>query len=384
MKKRVAVLGATGSIGKSALDVLRGGKDFFQPVLFSSHQNSLELAALKKEFPGARTALTSAELPCPAGIDFSGSRGLLDAIAAVGADITVNAISGSAGLLPSFAVLDSGGDLALANKETAVMAGPLVFARAAEKNARIIPVDSEHSAIFKLICAHGKDNIRQIILTASGGPFRGYQAQALRSVTVEQALAHPTWNMGPKITIDSATLANKGLEVMEAVFFFGLQPESVTVVIHPQSVVHSMIRLKDGAVYAQMSNPDMRLPIHDALWWPQTAYSPFGALDFDSLTLNFEKCDPRAFPMIALAYRALEKGPLYPAVYNAANEAAVEAFFKGRIGFLDISRVVGYVIDKTRADEPLTIENVLERDRKARTLAEEFITNTGSDGSLRC
>jgi len=378
MKKRVAVLGATGSIGKSALDVLRNGKERFQPVLFSSHTNGEALLELKKEFPGALVALSSDTAASPAGIDFTGNRGLLDAIAAAGADITVNGISGAAGLLPSQAVLSAGSDLALANKETVVMAGPLIFALAAEKKLNIIPVDSEHSAVFKLLAAHGKDNTREIILTASGGPFRTYTQEMLSRVTPQEALAHPTWNMGPKITVDSATMANKGLEVIEAAGLFSFSAGAIKVVIHPQSIVHSMIRLKDGAVYAQMSNPDMRLPIHDALSWPETEHSPFGVLDFDSLTLTFETCDFERFPMLALAYEALNGGPLLPAVYNAANEAAVEAFFKGRIRFLEIPRVVRYAIKEGRHDGPLTIENVLERDRQARELTEKLI------GSLRC
>ena len=376
MKKRVAILGATGSIGKSTLDVLRNGenRDRFQPVLFSSHTNHEALVELKKEFPGAIAALASDTAAASlAGIDFTGSRGLLDAIAAAGAEITVNGISGAAGLLPSQAVLNAGSDLALANKETIVMAGPLVFALAEEKKVNIIPVDSEHSAIFKLLQAHGSDNAREIILTASGGPFRNYSAEMLAGVTPQQALAHPTWNMGPKITVDSATLANKGLEVIEAAVFFGFPPETIKVVIHPQSIVHSMIRLKDGAVYAQMSQPDMRLPIHDALTWPKTEHAPFGVLDFDSLSLSFEKCDVERFPMLALAYEALEKGPLFPTVYNAANEVAVQAFFKRRIGFLEIPRIVGYAIKESCPDGPLTMENVLERDREARELTEKII-----------
>ena len=379
MKKRVSVLGATGSIGKSTLDVLRNGKDRFQPVLFASHHNSEVLLELKKEFPGSITALSSdtAGGKRPSGIDFTGAQGLLNAIDAANADITVNGISGAAGLLPSLAVLNAGSDLALANKETVVMAGPLAFALAAEKKARIIPVDSEHSAVFKLIQAHGKDNVSEIILTASGGPFRKYSAEKLSRVTPQDALAHPTWSMGPKITVDSATMANKGLEVIEAAGLFGFAPQRIKTVIHPQSIVHSMVRLKDGAVYAQMSNPDMRLPIHDALTWPQTESSPFGVLDFDALTLTFEKCDFERFPMLALAYRALEGGPLLPAVYNAANEAAVEAFFKNRIGFLEIPRIVEYVISECCPDGPLTIENVRERDREARELSEERIKTTG-------
>ena len=375
MKKKVAVLGATGSIGKSTLDVLRNRKELFEPVLFSAHSDSEELLKLKEEFPGALTAKTQEELPSPPGIDFQGKQGLLNAIAAAGADITVNGISGAAGLLPSRAVLNAGSDLALANKETAVMAGRLIFALAAEKNVRILPVDSEHTALLKLLEAHGRDNTREIILTASGGPFRNYSMEMLNRVSAREALAHPTWNMGPKITVDSATLANKGLEVIEAAVYFGFPPEKIKVVVHPQSILHSMIRLNDGAVYAQMSKPDMRLVIHDALTWPETVYSPFGVLDFDSLSLDFEKPDFERFPMLALAYDALRGGPSLPAVYNAANEIAVEAFFREKIGFLEIPRIVEYVLSESRSQESETIETVLEQDKKARELAEKFINN---------
>ena len=369
MKKKVAVLGATGSIGKNALDVMRANKDRFQPVLFSANSNQQALLALKNEFPQAATVLAADSQ--------AQSEGLLNAIAAAGAHITVNGIAGAAGLLPSVAALQSGSDLALANKETVVIAGQAIFDLAAEKKRQIIPVDSEHSAIFKLIHAFGSDNVSEIILTASGGPFRNYSREQLAGVTVEQALAHPTWSMGKKITIDSATLANKGLEVIEAALFFGFTPEKIKVVIHAQSIVHSMIRLKDGAVYAQMSNPDMRLPIHDALWWPETSPSPFGALDFENLTLTFEKCETEQFPMLAMAYRALEAGALFPAIFNAANEIAVQAFLEKSIGFLEIPRIVMYAMNEGHRDGAgdgiMTIDNALEWDRKSRSLAEKCI-----------
>jgi 1-deoxy-D-xylulose-5-phosphate reductoisomerase len=267
-----------------------------------------------------------------------------------------------------------------------VIAGSRIFALAEEKKRRIIPVDSEHSAIFKLIHAHGSENIDEIILTASGGAFRNYTHQMLKDVTPEQAMRHPTWSMGRKITVDSATLANKGLEVIEAARFFGFPPERINVVIHPQSIVHSMVRLKNGAVYAQMSSPDMRLPILDALCWPETSLKPLGSLDFDSLTLTFEKCDMQKFPMLELAYRALAEGELMPAVYNAANEAAVEAFLNKRIGFLEISSVVRYVIDSIQPTGEMSIDNALEWDKASREAAESFIKQTGNslNGSASC
>ena len=370
MKKRVAVLGSTGSIGKSTLDIIRDQNDYFEPVLLTAHKNAAELEKLKQEFPGARFVL--------------GEDGLLDAISSSCADITVNGISGAAGLIPSIAAIKAGSDLALANKETVVMAAPLVYALAKEKNINIIPVDSEHSAIFKLIEAHGRENVSEIILTASGGPFRNYPMEKLKTVSAKEALAHPTWNMGPKITIDSATMANKGLEVIEASALFGFPPDHIKVSIHPQSIVHSMVRLKNGAVYAQMSNPDMKLPIHDALTWPETRPSQsgittYGSLDLESLSLSFEKPDMERFPMLGLAYRVLETAnttdPLLPVVYNAANEVAVEAFLGGKISFLEIFLLVKYVIEKSfpKNKDPLDLETILARDREARDYTKEII-----------
>jgi 1-deoxy-D-xylulose-5-phosphate reductoisomerase len=380
MKKRVAILGATGSIGKSALDVVRRGAGDFEPVLLTSHTNAAGLGELKREFPGALLALSGGgepDLPAGHGISFFGAAGLLQAIAAAEADITVNGISGAAGLAPSMAALDSSSDLALANKETVVMAGPLVFDRARQKNVKILPVDSEHSAVFHLIEAHGAHNVEEILLTASGGPFRKLPPEAMKTVTAKEALAHPTWNMGPKITIDSASLANKGLEVIETVQLFNIPPEKITVLVHPQSVVHSMVRMKDRAVYAQLSRPDMRLPIHEALYWPEITTSPFGELDFRGLTLEFEEPDGEKFPMLGLAYQAARKGGIYPCVYNGANEAAAAAFLSGRIGFLDIPRIVDYVLtrdwESPEYQELRDIFPVLAADTRARNEAEEFI-----------
>jgi 1-deoxy-D-xylulose-5-phosphate reductoisomerase len=372
MKKKVALLGATGSIGKNTLDVLREGKDFFEPVLFSGHSNSGELLKLGKEFPSASLVLSGMSSG-PEGISFFGRKGLLAAIAECGADIAVNGILGAAGLEPSMAVLESGANLALANKETVVMAAPLVFARAREKNALILPVDSEHSAIFNLCEAHGRENIGEVLLTASGGPFRDYSLAQMKTVTPEQALAHPNWKMGPKITIDCATLANKGLEVIESAGLFGLDPAQITVLIHPQSVVHSLVQLTSGGIYAQLSRPDMRFPIHDALYWPELRPCPFGRLSFEDLVLSFGKPDLEKFPLLALAYHAVKSGRLYPAAYNAADETAVSAFLSRRIPFLDISRVVEYVLQSDWSGGLTDIQTVLEADSRARNMAESHI-----------
>jgi 1-deoxy-D-xylulose-5-phosphate reductoisomerase len=363
LKRRIAILGATGSIGKSTLDVIRQsksvGRDDFEVVLLSSYTDEEGLLKLGEEFPGAVPALAR-------------KGGLLKAISETAPDITVNGIAGAAGLEPSAAAISAGSDLALANKETIVMAGPLIFSMAAEKKVRILPVDSEHSAIFNLINAHGRDNVEEILLTASGGPFRQLSFKELEAVTAKDALAHPTWKMGPKITIDSASMANKGLEVIEAVRLFNMAPEKIKVLVHPQSIVHSMVRMKDGAVYAQISRPDMRLPIHEALYWPEIAPSPFGALDFENLRLEFEKPDGEKFPMLPLAYQAAGLGGLYPCMYNGANEAAVEAFFAEKAGFLDIPRIVEYVLNRCRITGD-DMESILEADRMARNLANEFV-----------
>jgi 1-deoxy-D-xylulose-5-phosphate reductoisomerase len=371
--KKIAVLGATGSIGKNTLDVITHNKNNFKPVLLSAHSDRDGLEKAGRLWPEARKIIS---------VQAGGREQLLAAIVDCGADITVNGISGAAGLEPSLAAIEAGSDLALANKETLVMAGPFVLKRAEEKKVNIIPVDSEHSCVFHLLEAHckaGTDNIDEIILTASGGPFRNNSIEEMEKASPKAALAHPTWNMGVKISIDSASMANKGLEVIEASRLFNLPPEKIKVVIHPQSIVHSMIRLKDGELYAQLSRPDMRLPILKALYWPEIPPSEgnenggFGRLDFNGLTLEFRQPDPRKFPMLPLAYEAVSKGGLYPCAYNGANEAAVAAFLAGRIGFLDISRITRYVLDSDWSAEPADIASVMEADRHAKILVEKEI-----------
>ena len=360
MAKRTAVLGATGSIGKSALDVIAQGKNDFDVTLLSAHSNAGGLAEAGRAWPGAVKILSGKE---------GGRERLLAAVAGCGAEITLNGISGAAGLEPSIAAIKAGSDLALANKETLVMAGPLVFRLANEKKVKIIPVDSEHSAIFHLLEAHGYEALDEIILTASGGPFRNSSISEMENASPQAALAHPTWNMGAKISVDSASMANKGLEVIEAARLFGLPPEKIKVLIHPQSVVHSMIKMKDGAVYAQLSRPDMRLPIHKALYWPDAKPSGFGRLDFASLSLEFFPPEADKFPLLTLAYEAVRKGGLYPCAYNGANEAAVGEFLAGRIGFLDIGRITQYVLDKDWSNEPAEIAEILDADRRAKAAA---------------
>ena len=386
MKKKAAVLGVTGSIGKNTLEVLAQKKEELSPVLFTAHNNYKELLKLKSEFPRALIALSSdrylkTKNSSIKKIDFIGRKGLLEAIAASKADISVNGISGAAGLEPSLAVIESGSHLALANKESVVMAGELLFSMAKKKKVKIIPVDSEHMALYKLLNAHGRNNIEELILTASGGPFRSYSIEKLKKVSVKDALSHPTYNMGAKITIDSASLANKGLEVIEAAKYFNFAPEKIKVVVHPQSIVHSMIRLKDGSVYAQLSKPDMRLTIHQALSSPKTEYCPFGRLDFTSLNLSFIKPDVKKFPMLDLAYRSLNSdNPFLPAAFNGANEIAVDAFVNQKVNFLEIPLITAFVIKKiddlykiNPNNKEIKLHSVLYWDNMARKLAKEAI-----------
>ncbi|GAB1481235.1 1-deoxy-D-xylulose-5-phosphate reductoisomerase [Treponema sp.] len=374
MKKKIIILGATGSIGKSTLDVLRSNPDDFEVVGLSAHTDTALLRSIGSEFPQALLALTKEKKKNSSDtFDFQGVQAALDLIRESNADLVVNGIAGAAGLLPSVAALEAGADLALANKETIVMAGSFILDLAHKKQKRLLPVDSEHSAIFHLLEAHGSGNVEELVLTASGGPFRGCSAEDLSKVSLAQALDHPTWNMGAKITIDSATLANKGLEVIEAVKLFGFNASQVSVLVHPQSRIHSLVRLKDGSLYAQISEPDMRVPIHNALYYPSCRPCTFGRLDLADLVLSFQKPDFMAFPMLDLAYGAARRGGLYPAAYNAANEVAVAAFREERIGFMDIARVTSAVLDGDWEFADDSLDTILDGDRRARMSAERFI-----------
>ncbi|MDR2446231.1 MAG: 1-deoxy-D-xylulose-5-phosphate reductoisomerase [Treponema sp.] len=380
--KTIAILGATGSIGKNALDVIRENPGRFDPVLFSAHTDVESLLRIGKEYPNACLALVGAVENTPKEILRTGREGLLRAIEECAQSgggaraLAVNGIAGAAGLEPSLAAIDAGMDLALANKETIVMAGEVAIRKAREKNVNIIPVDSEHSAVFQLLRAHagfadGAEKLDSIMLTASGGPFRALPPEQLARVKPKDALAHPTWKMGAKITVDSASMANKGLEVIEAVKLFAMPPDKVKVVVHPQSIVHSMIRLSDGSMYAQLSKPDMRRPIQDALFFPNKGAASFDSLDMTSLTLEFEAPDEKKFPLLPLAYQVAKARALYPAAYNAANEEAVSLFLKERIGFLDIARIVEAVLQRDWTGA-VTVDTVWEADRKARSCAYEL------------
>jgi len=366
MKKRIALLGATGSIGKSSLDIISRDKERFDVVLLSAHSNRKALDMLSEQFPSA--VCVSAE---------NNTEKLLSSIAETKPDVTINGISGAAGLLPSIAAINCGSDLALANKETVVMAGNLVINLAKEKKVNIVPVDSEHSAVFHLLKAFAQEEnenaVNEIILTASGGPFRNYNLRELENATAQDALSHPTWNMGTKITIDSASMANKGLEVIEACKLFNFPPEKIKVVIHPQSIVHSMIRLLNGVIYAQLSKPDMRHPVHDALYWPEAYPLNLDSLDFNSLTLEFYKPDLQKFPMLSLAFEAAKKGNLYTCAYNAANEIAVNAFLEQKIKFTDIPRITEHVLMLDWNGDEMNLDVILKSDSEARLRAISYI-----------
>lgn len=362
MKKRILVLGCTGSIGKQTLDIVRNMKDDFEICGLACNHKKEELSSLCKEFSCEGT------LFCEAGIS-----GLENLIKNCHADIAVNGIAGAAGLKPSVLVLQNKIDLALANKETVVMAWPLIKKLADESDAKIIPVDSEHSAIFNLINQCGKENIDEIIITASGGPFRNFSDEQLESVSVEQALKHPTWNMGPKITIDSASLANKGLEVIEACRLFDMDTSKIKVVIHPQSLIHSLVRTKDGMLYAQISNPDMRHPILNALTWPKNSSNYLKKFDLFDCEMTFFKPRFESFPLLKYAYDCARKNASYTIAFNASNEIAVKAFLEKKCSFTQISKIVKSTIDKDWSKNPQSIDEVFEIDKNARLIANKFL-----------
>jgi len=360
MRRGVVILGSTGSIGTQALDVIAAHRDTFEVVALAAGRNTELLAAQAAEFgvPADR-ARACADDP----------DALAELAALPEADVVLNAVVGFAGLPATLAALGAGKRLALANKESLIAAGPVVAKARAAGGGEIVPVDSEHSAIHQCLRSGRQSEVRRLILTASGGPFRGRTADELRDVTVEDALAHPTWDMGAKITVDSSTLMNKGLEVIEAHELFGVGFDAIDVVVHPQSIVHSMVEFRDGATIAQLSLPDMRLPIGLALAAPDRWPEPYGAIDWAQVReLSFEVPDPATFRCLALAYAAGRAGGTAPAMLSAANEVAVEAFLARRIDWSQIAAIVEETLDQGAgpADE---IGDVLEADRQARERA---------------
>lgn len=361
--KRVLVLGCTGSIGTNAINIINYMPQDFTLCGVQAHSNKEKLLKIADKYK-CPSLLTSED---------SSTEAFQKLIDESKPDIVVNGISGAAGLLPSKTVLENGINLALANKETIVMAGNLIKDLAYEKNAKILPVDSEHSAIFNLVNQVGKENISKIIITASGGPFRTFTKGQLEQVTIEQALNHPTWQMGKKITIDSSTLANKGLEVIEAANLFDVPAEKIEVVIHPQSLIHSLVRTKDGMLYAQISNPDMKHPIFNALTWPENKQTYLEEFDLFDQTMTFYKPRIQEFPMLGYAFECVKFGKAYPIAYNAANEVAVNAFLEEKISYQTISRVVRTVLDKNWNQKIVTFDDVFEADKLARAYTVELI-----------
>jgi 1-deoxy-D-xylulose-5-phosphate reductoisomerase len=347
--KRVALLGATGSIGRQAIEIVAAHPEL---ELCAAASGSTPLDAVDaplKQVGGDLTELLERAQP----------------------DVVLNAVVGFAGIHATLWALEHGVDLALANKESLVAAGELALAAMARGGGRILPVDSEHSALFQCLEGREREQVHSLVLTGSGGPFRGRSRDELAEVTSEQALAHPTWNMGPKITIDSATLANKGLELIEAHFLFGIPYANIEVVLQPTSIVHSLVRFRDGATLAHLGYPDMRVPISYALTYPERAETPVTPLDFSTLTLEFRQPDTDTFPMLALAREAGERGGTAPCVFNAANEVAVAAFLAGRLPFLAIAEAVADALAQSDGAPARDVAELLDIDSVTRRLAEE-------------
>ena len=383
-KQRLALLGSTGSIGTQTLDIVRRRPEEFEVTTLTAGsrweklvEQALEfkpdsvVIANEKHYEAVRNALASEPIKV-----YAGSDALSQVVAGGEVDTVVNALVGYAGMLPSLAAVRASKRLALANKESLVVAGEHIMREAAERNVPILPIDSEHSAIFQ--CLVGETSpVRRVIITASGGPFLRTPAERLAEVTVEQALAHPNWSMGAKITIDSSTLVNKGFEVIEAKWLFGLKPEQIDVLVHPQSIVHSMVEFDDGAIKAQLGTPDMHLPIQYALRFPERGELGEDRLSFEKLaTLTFEKPDLLRFPLLQTAYDCLRKGGNSCCVMNGANEVAVAAFLRGEIKYTDIQRVIIGTLERAQFVAAPSIEDYAASNEESRRIAHEIIQNS--------
>ena len=389
MIKNISILGSTGSIGCSTLDVISRFPERFKVVGLSACENIDRLEQQIRRYKPSVVSLTNEkhasvlrEKCKTLNVDIlSGVEGLIRVSTHPEAGIVVSAIAGSAGLIPTLAAVKAGKTIALANKETMVMAGEIVVREANEKKAKILPVDSEHSAIFQVMEKGRWEEVHKIILTASGGPFLRTSSGERKKATIKDALRHPNWNMGAKVTIDSATLMNKGLEVIEAKWLFDVSVNQIKVLIHPQSIVHSMVEFRDGSVIAQMGMPDMKVPIAYALSYPERLDLVMPRLDLAKTgNLTFEEPEKRRFPCLYYAYDAINEGGSMPAVLNSANEIAVQAFLHGRIGFLDIERITGETMGKHKAFRIETIEDVLHADNWARQEAEMIIGRLAGKG----
>lgn len=380
--KRIAIYGSTGSIGTQALEVISANPDKFSAEILTAYNNeellieqalkynpNIVIIGEEKKYEKVKKELSSTHVKV-----FAGEKALEDVAAMDCYDLMLAAIVGYAGLRPTLKAIGNGKPVALANKETLVVAGDIVMRKAVENRVPVIPVDSEHSAIFQCLVGEMRNKIEKVILTASGGPFLGKKPNYLVNVKREHALQHPVWNMGAKITIDSATLMNKGLEMIEAKWLFNLRPEQIQVLIHPQSIIHSMVQFEDGSIKAQMGLPDMKLPIQYALAFPKRIPNNFPRYDFKKTSsLSFEEPDIRTFRNLALAVEALHKGGNLPSVMNAANEIAVYAFLRNRINFLDMTDVIEKTMHKISFIQQPTLEEYFESDGEARTFAADLI-----------
>ena len=382
MVKRISILGSTGSIGSSTLEVVSLFPDRFKVIGLTAGENIDKIESQIRRFKPSIVSLASEkaakelrERCMNLNVEvLSGMEGLIRISTISEADIIVSAIAGSAGLIPTFAAVKAGKTIALANKETMVMAGEIITQEANERGAELLPIDSEHSAIFQVMRGEKWEEVHKIILTASGGPFLKTSSEEKRKATVKDALKHPNWNMGTKITIDSATLMNKGLEVIEARWLFDVSINQIEVLIHPQSIIHSMVEFRDGSVMAQMGVPDMRIPIAYALSNTERLDLIMPRLDLAKIgMLTFEKPDLKRFPCLSYAYDAVREGGTMPAVLNSSNEVAVRAFLQKRIGFLDIEVVVRETIERHKGSHTKTIEDVLMADNWAREEAEKVV-----------
>jgi len=382
MIKRIAIFGSTGSIGRQALEVIEAHSDKFSAELLTAHTNAelLIQQALKfkpnivvigdeRKYKMVKDALAKTDVKV-----FAGEQSINEVASMDCYDLMLAAIVGYAGLQSTLNAIDAGKTIALANKETLVVAGDIVMRKAYEKKVPVIPVDSEHSAIFQCLIGEGRNKIEKIILTASGGPFRGKKPNYLMNVKRDHALQHPNWSMGAKITIDSATLMNKGLEMIEAKWLFNLDPSQIEVLIHPQSIIHSMVQYEDGSIKAQMGLPDMKLPIQYALSFPRRIKSDFPRYNFKNpATLTFEEPDTKTFRNLPLAIEAMHKGGNMPCILNAANEIAVYAFLRNRIGFMDITEVVEQAMGKVPYINHPTLEEYYYTDGETRSFAASMI-----------
>ena len=383
MGKGIAILGSTGSIGTQTLEVIADNPQQFTVELLSAHNNkellvkqaikyvpNIVIVTNKDNYEFVKVQLQKFPIKVFAGIE-----SVVDAMQLESIDIVLTAMVGYAGLLPTIKAIEAGKNIALANKETLVVAGSLINKLTQEKRVKIIPVDSEHSAIFQCLVGENPDWIEKIILTASGGPFRGKSIDFLKDVGPEQALNHPNWCMGNKITIDSATLMNKGLEAIEAKWLFGVEPEEIEIIIHPQSVIHSMVQFKDGSVKAQMGEPDMHMPIHYALSFPERLPSSLPRLDFTKYSnLSFEAPDPKIFRNLAISFEVMKKGGNWACIMNAANEVVVEAFLKGKTGFLQMPEIIENVLVKSTFLSEPTYDDLRQSDSEARIIAKSLIS----------